>query len=77
MDNEYIKSVIKGLTVAHVCLGLAATAGLITVIAVGWTQLTFLVDWVPVILIAVFLVVTTVLLQRDMSVQERDKKRGS
>ena len=39
MENDYIKSVIKGLTVAHVCLGFAAACGVVTVIVVGWTQL--------------------------------------
>ena len=68
MDSkEYVKSVITGLTVGHVCLGIAAAAGFITVIAVGWTQIGFLVTWVPVILAAVFLAVTTLLLRKDMA----------
>lgn len=75
MDSDYVKSVVKGLTVAHVCLGMAFAGALVTVVVVGWTQLTFLVDWVPVILIAVFLAVTTALLQRDMADQDREKNR--
>ena len=67
MDNDYVKSVIKGLTIGHICLGIAATAAFITVVAVGWTQLEVLVSWVPVILIAAFLAVTTLLLQKDMA----------
>lgn len=75
MDSkEYVKSVVTGLTIGHVCLGIAAAAGLITVIAVGWTQLGFLVTWVPVILTAVFLAVTTLLLRKDMAKQDRAQR---
>jgi purine-cytosine permease-like protein len=49
--------------------------GVVTVIVVGWTQLPFLVEWVPVILAAVFLVVTTMLLQKDMVAQRREKNQ--
>ena len=75
MENDYIKSVIKGLTVAHVCLGFAAACGVVTVIVVGWTQLPFLVEWVPVILAAVFLVVTTMLLKLDMGARRREQSK--
>jgi len=71
-DKEYAKSVVTGLTIGHVCLGIAGAAGVITVIAVGWTQLGFLVTWVPVILTAVFLVVTTLLLRKDMAQQAKE-----
>jgi len=71
VDNDYVKSVIKGLTIGHLCLGIAATAAFITVVVVGWTQLDILVSWVPVVLIAVFLAVTTLLLQKDMTAQEK------
>jgi len=74
-SKEYVKSVITGLTVGHICLGLAAAAGFVTVIVVGWTQLELLVSWVPVILAAVFLAVTTLLLRKDMA--EQDKNRQS
>ena len=75
MENDYIKSVIKGLTVAHVCLGFAAACGFVTVVVVGWTQLPILVEWVPVVLAAVFLVVTTMLLQRDMVARRREQSK--
>ena len=75
MENDYIKSVIKGLTVAHVCLGFAAACGVVTVIVVGWTQLPILVEWVPVILAAVFLVVTTMLLKQDMEARRREQSK--
>lgn len=75
VERDYVKSVIKGLTVAHVCLGFAAACGFVTVVAVGWTQLTFLVEWVPIVLAAVFLVVTTMLLQKDMVAQRREKNQ--
>jgi len=75
MDNDYIKSVIKGLTVAHVCLGFAAACGVVTVIVVGWTQLPILVEWVPVVLAAVFLVVTTMLLKQDMGARRREQSK--
>lgn len=71
MDTDYVKSVIKGLTIGHICLGIAATAAFITVVVVGWTQLDILVSWVPVVLIAVFLAVTTLLLQKDMVAKEK------
>jgi len=75
VDKDYVKSVIKGLTIGHVCIGFAAFAAFVTVVAVGWTQFNFLVTWVPVILTAVFLLVTTLLLQKDMVAQ--DKQQGS
>lgn len=75
VDKDYVKSVITGLTIGHICLGVAATAGFITVIVVGWTQLDLLVSWLPVILAAVFLLVTTLLLQSDMLA--REKRRSS
>jgi hypothetical protein len=71
VSNDYIKSVIKGMTVAHICLGVAAVFGFVMVVAVGWTQLPFLVSWVPVILIALFLIVTTILLQKDAVAQRQ------
>jgi purine-cytosine permease-like protein len=40
---------------------------------VGWTQLNFLVSWVPVILAALFLLVTILLLQKDMVAQEKPR----
>ena len=76
MENDYIKSVIKGLTLAHVCLGFAATCGVVTVLVVGWTQSPLLVEWVPIILAAVFLVVTTMLLRRDMAAQRREQNQN-
>ena len=75
MENDYIKSVIKGLTVAHVSLGFAAACGFVAVVVVGWTQLPILVEWVPVVLAAVFLVVTTMLLQRDMVARRREQSK--
>lgn len=77
MDKDYVKSVVKGMTVAHICLGFAAVGAILTVISVGWTQLTFLVAWVPAILTAVFLIVTTMLLQKDMVAQRKAQKRDS
>jgi len=73
VDSDYVKSVIKGLTIGHVCVGIAAFAGVVTVAVVGWTQLDFLVTWVPVILAAVFLLVTTLLLQKDMATQDKQQ----
>ena len=73
VDNSYVKSVVKGLTVSHICLGMAAIAAVVTVVTVGWTQLEFLVSWVPVIFTAIFLVVTTLLLQKDMVDRRRDQ----
>jgi len=73
VDSDYIKSVIKGLTIGHLCVGFAAFAAFVTVVVVGWTQFDLLVSWVPVILIAVFLLVTTLLLQKDMVAQEKQQ----
>ena len=70
VDNDYVNSVIKGLTIGHICLGVAAFAGFVAVVVVGWTQIDFLVTWVPVILTAVFLLITTLLLQKDMAARE-------
>lgn len=75
MDSkEYVKSVVTGLTVGHICLGTAAVAAVVTVVTVGWTQLDFLVSWVPVIFTAVFLVVTTLLLRKDMVAQAESRR---
>jgi purine-cytosine permease-like protein len=72
MDGrEYVKSVVKGLTIGHICLGFAAAVACVTVATVGWTQIEFLVSWVPVILTAVFLAVTTLLLRKDMTRQSK------
>ena len=73
MERDYVKSVIKGLTIGHLCLGFAGFAGIVTVAIVGWTQLNFLVSWVPVILAALFLLVTILLLQKDMVAQENPR----
>ena len=76
-SKEYVKSVVTGLTVGHICLGIAAVAAVVTVVTVGWTQLNFLVSWVPVILTAVFLAVTTLLLRKDMAAQANSKSDQS
>lgn len=75
-SGDHVKSVVKGLTIGHICLGFAATVAFATVVTVGWTQLEFLVFWVPVILIAVFLAVTTLLLQKDMAVRGKHQQSG-
>lgn len=76
MDKNYVKSVVTGLVVAKICLGFAAVAALITVIVVGWTQIPFLVSWLPVVFIAVFLIVTTLLLGKDMMAQRHESRNG-
>lgn len=73
VDKEYVKSVIKGLTIGHVCLGAAAVAAFVTVVVVGWTQLDFLVSWLPVVLAVAFLLVTTLLLRKDMFAREKQQ----
>lgn len=75
VEKSYVKSVIAGLTVAHVCLAIAAVGALATVITVGWTQRPFLVAWVPVIFIAVFLIVTLMLLYKDMAAKQREHQK--
>lgn len=73
VDKDYVKTVVTGLIVAKVCLGLAAVVALTAVIVIGWTQLPFLVSWLPAILIAVFLAVTMLLLRKDMAVLRRER----
>lgn len=71
MQTPYPKSALQGLIAAVIILGVAVTAGTVLVLAIGLTQFGILVAWLPVVLLAVFLTITLVLLQRDANARSR------
>lgn len=66
MENDaYVKSIIQGMLVGGVILATAGGIATTLFVVLAWTQLYWLVVWVPVVFIAIFLLVTMVLLQKD------------
>lgn len=77
MQSSYTKSVIVGLIVGGICIGLAGTIALALFVTLAVTQNGFLVSVVPVIFIAVFLVITLVLLQKDAVAMKKAESKDS
>ncbi|MBE2179844.1 MAG: hypothetical protein IAE97_05180 [Chthoniobacterales bacterium] len=77
MQSSYTKAVIAGLIVAGVSVGLAATIALTLFVTIAVTQNGFLVSVVPVIFIAVFLVITLALLQKDAVAMKKAESKDS
>lgn len=77
MNLPYPKNAIAGLIIAGLCLGGAGTAAAVFFGILAWTQLNLLVTWLPVALIAVFLAITMVLLQRDATARRKGDKAHS
>lgn len=77
MNLPYPKNAIAGLIIAGLCLGGAGTAAAVFFGILAWTQLNLLVTWLPVVLIAVFLAIAMVLLQRDATARRKGDKANS
>ena len=71
-EKAFVKSAIRGLVLAHICLALAAGAAVTLFALLAITQFYGLVVWVPTIALAVVTVGTLWLLQRDA--KSRDKQ---
>ncbi len=72
MDKDtYVKTVIQGLLVGGVILATAGGIATVLFVALAWTQFYWLVVWVPVVFIAIFLLVTMVLLQNDANARPK------
>jgi hypothetical protein len=65
MQSPYIKSVVQGLILAGLSLGFAGGAATALFVLIAYTQAPWIVSVVPVVLIAVFLVITMAVLQKD------------
>ncbi len=77
MQSSYTKAVIAGMVVAGISVGLAATIALALFVTIAVTQNGFLVSVVPVIFIAVFLIITLVLLQKDAVAMKKAESKDS
>ena len=73
MQDPYVKSVVRGLIIGHVCLAIAGGAGLVLFGLVAYTQAYPLVVWVPTIALGVVTLGALVLLRIDAAAR---KKRG-
>lgn len=65
MQDPYVKSVVRGLIIGHVCLAIAGGAGLFLFGLVAYTQAYPLVVWVPIVALGVVTLGALVLLQID------------
>lgn len=75
MQSSSTKSVIIGMIVAGICLGISATIGLALVATIAITQWGLLVSWVPVVFIAVFTIITMVVLQKDAAAMKKAESK--
>ena len=75
MQTPYPKSALRGLITAGTILGVAACVAVTFTSFVGITQIGLIVRWFPVALIAIFLGITMVLLQKDA--KQRANKNGA
>jgi len=75
MSNDYTRSVIRGMTVGHILLGLAGGAAVVLFALLAYTQWRALVVWFPVVMLAIFTVMTMVLLQKDAKSSGRGQGR--
>lgn len=73
MQDPYVKSVVRGLIIGHICLALAGGAGLILFGLLAYTQAYPLVVWVPFIALGVVTLGALLLLRIDAAAR---KKRG-
>ena len=77
MQSEYTKSIVKGLIIGALCLGFAGSCASVIVFTVGYIQNPWIVSATPVVFIAIFLVVTMALLQKDAVVVRRSTRKDS
>lgn len=73
MQSPYIQSVKRGLIIGAISLTIAGTLGFTMFLVIGITQINFLVTWLPVVLIAVFVVVALTVLLRDAAARKNAK----
>lgn len=73
MQDPYVKSVIRGLVIGHICLGFAGGAAITLFGLLAYTQAYPLVVWVPTIALGVVTLGALVLLQIDAAAR---KKKG-
>ncbi len=73
MQDPYVKSVVRGLIVGHICLALAGGAAVTLFGLLAFTQAYPLVVWVPTIALGLVTLGALVLLQIDAAAR---KKRG-
>lgn len=71
VQDPYIKSVIQGLIVSGLVLSIAGGAGLTLFVIIAVTQAGWLIAVVPVVFIAIFTLITMVLLKRDALARKR------
>jgi hypothetical protein len=73
MQDPYVKSVVRGLVIGHICLGLAGGAACILFGLLAYTQAYPLVVWVPTIALGVVTIGALALLRIDAAAR---KKKG-
>lgn len=72
MDKDaYVKSIIQGMFIGAITLGIAGGAAVTLFVILGWLQIPFMVACIPVVFIAIFLLVTMALLQKDANARKR------
>jgi hypothetical protein len=77
VQSEYTKSIVKGLIIGALCLGFAGSCASVIVFTVGYIQNPWIVSATPVVFIAIFLVVTMALLQKDAVAVRRSTRKDS
>lgn len=73
MQDPFVKSAIRGLIIAHICLALAGGGAVVLFGLLAFTQAYGLVVWVPTIALALVTIGALALLQYDSAAR---KKRG-
>jgi len=77
VQSEYIKTIVRGLTIGGLCLGFAGACATVIVFTVGYIQNPLIVSATPVVFIAIFLLVTIALLQKDAVAVRRSGRKDS
>jgi hypothetical protein len=77
VQSEYIKTIVRGLTIGGLCLGFAGACASVILFTVGYIQNPLIVSATPVVFIAIFLVVTMALLQKDAVAVRRSARKDS
>ncbi len=72
MKYPYIASVVRGMILGGLALGVAGTVALALFATIALTQAGWLVSVVPVVFIAFFTIITLALLQKDARRRKQD-----
>lgn len=75
MQDPFVKSAMRGLTLAHLCLGLAGGGAVVLFALLAWTQAYALVVWVPVVALALVTLGTLLLLRHDSAARKKSGRR--